>query len=240
MHRLNDYRVGFAINTTTHNYWYISDRTYVNQAAPTELLNMSVVRSYPSIAVIDPKEPYVSLTCEGTLEPDSMGAILTFNRPIRSIDPIEKQWFVSASGVKDVIIVDDYHIRVLFNKSGDKGTTITHYAYSYNVQYSPQDSKWTPMPYFVVTIPAANVTERLDLVIVKASAKLYIRGIETIKHDQPNTETLNCILNAASARLAVTPIETITVPTQPGDTLSLELIAAGSSIVLTQTGVSPI
>lgn len=240
VHRLNDYRVGFAINTTTHNYWYISDRTYVNQAAPTELLNMSVVRSYPSIAVIDPKEPYVGLTCEGALEQGGMSAILTFNRPIKSIDPIEKQWFVSTAGVKDVIIVDDYHIRVLFNKSGDKGTTITHYAYSYNVQYSPQDSKWTPMPYFVVTIPAANVTERLDLSIVKASAKLYTRGIETIKHDQPNTETLNCTLNAASARLAVTPIETITVPTQPGDTLSLELIAAGSSMVLTQTGVSPI
>lgn len=36
IHRLNDYRIGIAYSTENNNYWVISDRTYVNQAIPTE------------------------------------------------------------------------------------------------------------------------------------------------------------------------------------------------------------
>ena len=36
IHRLNDYRIGIAYSTEDNNYWVISDRTYVNQAVPTE------------------------------------------------------------------------------------------------------------------------------------------------------------------------------------------------------------
>lgn len=39
VHRLNDYRIGIVIQTASENLWYISDRTYVSQAVPSEITN---------------------------------------------------------------------------------------------------------------------------------------------------------------------------------------------------------
>jgi len=38
VHRLNDYRIGVVTQGASENLWYITDRTYVSQAVPTEIL----------------------------------------------------------------------------------------------------------------------------------------------------------------------------------------------------------
>ena len=42
VHRLNDYRIGIVTQTATENHWYITGRTYVSQAVPTEIVKNSV------------------------------------------------------------------------------------------------------------------------------------------------------------------------------------------------------
>lgn len=38
VHRLNDYRIGIVTQGSSENHWYITGRTYVSQAVPTEIL----------------------------------------------------------------------------------------------------------------------------------------------------------------------------------------------------------
>ena len=38
VHRLNDYRIGIVTQGASENFWFITDRTYVSQAVPTEIL----------------------------------------------------------------------------------------------------------------------------------------------------------------------------------------------------------
>lgn len=42
LHRLNDFRVGFLVQTEDSNIWYITDRMYVGQAVPAEVINAKI------------------------------------------------------------------------------------------------------------------------------------------------------------------------------------------------------
>jgi hypothetical protein len=41
VHRLNDYRLGIAVQSAAENIWYITGRTYVSQAVPSETFDVS-------------------------------------------------------------------------------------------------------------------------------------------------------------------------------------------------------
>ena len=56
--RLNDYRVGFLTSNEQNNMWYISDRTYVNQAVQPEY-------EYMSVDLIDSLTNYVNTVNTG-------------------------------------------------------------------------------------------------------------------------------------------------------------------------------
>ena len=50
--RLNDYRIGFLLSTSTDNWWYITDRTYVNQGVLPENSDNYLYSPYPILNMV--------------------------------------------------------------------------------------------------------------------------------------------------------------------------------------------
>lgn len=61
--RLNDYRVGFVTSNSQNNMWYITDRTYVNQAVLPELVYADTSFDYPILSIVEASS---SLNFDGT------------------------------------------------------------------------------------------------------------------------------------------------------------------------------
>ena len=60
VHRLNDYRIGIVTQGASENKWYITGRTYVSQAVPTELLRNSLYGLNKFITMTKQEEANIS------------------------------------------------------------------------------------------------------------------------------------------------------------------------------------
>ena len=50
---MNDYRISFQLSNDTHNFWMYTDRTFVGQATPPELLHLSSGSDEFSLGIFD-------------------------------------------------------------------------------------------------------------------------------------------------------------------------------------------
>ena len=78
--RLNDYRVGFAVTTATQNFIYITERTYIGQAAKSEVVD-TALRATANLAVFNGVPPIIAVT--GGLSTDGLTIHVTFNSIVR-------------------------------------------------------------------------------------------------------------------------------------------------------------
>ncbi|MEG1636140.1 MAG: hypothetical protein RR324_01375, partial [Cellulosilyticaceae bacterium] len=84
VHRLNDYRVGFALSSSIVNYWLTTTRTYVAQACPPESINYEVDQIWSFTAINVPANTNRTVTILEQEEPSNI-FILTFPFTILSM-----------------------------------------------------------------------------------------------------------------------------------------------------------
>ena len=87
VHRLNDYRIGIVTQDASENIWYITDRTYVSQAVPTEITQAFVMGMCDACAITKEEEASISFEAVPNVlydskEPQSDYSI-TFTYPVR-------------------------------------------------------------------------------------------------------------------------------------------------------------
>jgi hypothetical protein len=56
--RLNDYRICFTLSNNNHNLWLLSDRTYVNQAAPPQIKGDFISPAWNGISIVPQSYTY--------------------------------------------------------------------------------------------------------------------------------------------------------------------------------------
>lgn len=77
--RLNDYRIGFALTGVNNNYWFITTRTYVNQAAPADNAQIGMCSYWPCFSCTN----YI---------PDINGTPITFEDPTEGQTEFYVEW----------------------------------------------------------------------------------------------------------------------------------------------------
>jgi hypothetical protein len=124
VHRLNDYRVGIILTTeypeqplpkhvdnieqASRNVWFISSRTYVGMSSRPELVELSPVKNYAPIQMIDaPRADYERLTVSCRLVNNRYTVRATFNHPVRCVSPDVMRWLKFPGG-NVVIGRDDF------------------------------------------------------------------------------------------------------------------------------------
>lgn len=121
VHRLNDYRIGIVTQGKTENKWYITGRTYVSQAVPTEILRNSLYGLNKFISMTKQEEADISFGAYTNFEFNSQEPqsdfIITFRYP-KSIslfrDTLEEwkeQMTVTIDSVS--VDVDDYDLFII-------------------------------------------------------------------------------------------------------------------------------
>ena len=78
VHRLNDFRLGVAFTTEENNYWYLTERTYVNQGISPETISVKHNTQLLNFRVCEAaQEP--NLTYSNSISDDGLTATVTFN-----------------------------------------------------------------------------------------------------------------------------------------------------------------
>ena len=239
VHRLNDYRLSFTITTNKNNYWYMTDRTYVTQASPVEQIEVTYKGTYPVVGIFEPDFSYDAPTYTATMNDDNDTIIIEFSYPIYAVDPISIDDFVIEHDelyITEATIPDDRHIALKLSGKNYLGVIVDYVATSCNLRFLPLPDRHVTMPLFTVVCPGYNYKETIELGY-GASAKVSMRGIETINTDQQ--ETLVVSYNSVVA--TVTP-HAISTTTYDGtvETVDLSYADVNASVAIQQTGTSPI
>jgi hypothetical protein len=120
VHRLNDYRIGIVTQSKTENKWYITDRTYVSQAVPTELLRSSLYGLNKFIAMTKQEEANISSEAYSNyhllMEEPQSDFTITFKYPKsvalfrETLDEWKKHLNVTVNSAR--VSVDDYDLTI--------------------------------------------------------------------------------------------------------------------------------
>lgn len=239
VHRLNDYRVAFTISTLLHNYWYISNRTYVTQASPVETIAINYGTTYSAVAMLTPPGNY-SLIAEALKEP-IFG--VRFNYPITAVGPLEPSFFhvTPDVGISKVEIVDNYTLAFTIATLPVGSFTISYNYIDPRLKFSPQKTSWVAMPSFSCTYNIKH--SHKDTIGIKygnVTGSVVAHQIRTKRVNAQPHDTISIKYGKVTGSVVAHQILTKRSPVQPGDTISIKYGNVTGTIALTQTGVSPI
>lgn len=208
-HRLNDYRIGIVTQQNTENIWYITDRTYVAQAVPTEVLRSSMMGLNNLICMSAEEEANISFTATQSAindahEPQS-DFYVTFDYPVK-VDLYAydaEQWkrymqvIVNSVELKE----DEYEFTI-------EGPTL--HIHLPEAVWGKVEVKWDKIGYIFYL-------DETRYILNTQSSYAFTWIIQSeIRHAQP-TDTLNAAISGAIAfeyieiqRLQEKPVETLT------------------------------
>ena len=238
VHRLNDYRLGMCISTATHNYWYITERTYINQAVPVEIVYADYNIACPTVAVFPANYTYDPLSAMAVLSDDKKRVIITFNYPIRSYTTVTIGNFSSSvSFIEDISITGEKELVVSLVDKAPLGTIIKYTAHDSILQFSPLVDRWVPATDFTVIAPGITQQETIDVTYSEVSATITQDGKKTKGLEA--SETLTVKYGSVEASIQAQAIITKNL-SAAAETFSVAYDTLAANIEQVQTGTKPI
>lgn len=190
IHRLNDYRLGFCIITSTEDYWLITDRTYVSQATPPEIVSVSM-EQYPALAAWAKEPDAIMFDCVGDKENMQLVATANYDMRLRTDYPLD---------IFDFVGLDKYeHVKAVTVKDNKFIVSLKKFPEG-NVQITCNNAKWQ---YYIPNVGYYSLyKQQLYFEIMKfkeavhistslSTAKLTCSGINKINHREEEHIQLN-------------------------------------------------
>lgn len=242
VHRLNDYRVGICITTETSNKWYISGRTYVEQAIKSEHFSTFGQPLYMSIAVLSknaPAYPYdIAFTFTTNEAKDELYA--TCNYPIKLIKPfydrVSSIAGVSRQYIKFAGIVDDYTF--MFSLSRPQTIPVT-VSFSNNAFMCLYNDAWVPVPTTMWLWDLWHAPAEYISVSAKSLSINMLTSPVNVVSSDVGSETFSTNAAALNVQMLMEPVavNTADVPTETFATAATHIAITIEQILV---GQSPI
>lgn len=210
VHRLNDYRVGFLLTTTTVNYWLISARTYVGQSYKPEIAYVAP-QTFSTVAIFQPPTLPETLNYTGTLSEDRKTITITFDKTIRFVGDYIDSYFTIPQALQFIlksIEVTDNTIVFTLEEPVYTAYSITMSPYS-AWQYETQ-GQWTAFAdrYILTYDPYTHLYNTYNepaaqFHITQFDTSVVQRGIGAISHDDDDTASFEMTPTTVVQQLAI-------------------------------------
>ena len=244
VHRLNDYRLSFVLTNSDHNLWLMTERTYVNQAAPPQLKTDYLSHDWNGVSVVSTDHSYRGTERPFEGDPRQTVFIIDF---ACDVFLYEKPYEIITTTVNGNAYSGKYTFKTEGNSliitfeqaiSGIVAITVrpwVHYLIGNGINYMFTGS--TTYNWEVVSRIVAPVqTEEREDVMGSNSVTISILPIKTIKVSQK--ETRQDDLQVPNLQIDVKELKTGRYASE--ESRSDVLAGAGIQITVTQTGDKPI
>ena len=253
VNRTNDYRIGICVTTKNENKWYLTERTYVNQAVRPEKTNVkinhkrSLLYMGPNVEIKTAATPYVlPESCKEApnilygiydgpiiFYPDVIQESL-FTVYLNDVKTSNFSVYNDNAGKLGVYINQSMtgikKIRVIFNND-NRDAYISKGGIGYGWHAAGYDFTWTPMMVYRINIDKESFNIRSTV----TAAHVEYKPILTNKIS--NKEQLNIGVNADSL---VQLFELREIEKKILEDTSINISIDSASVVQSQTGESPI